>query len=428
MDLPSPRAHGRPVRLVTPTSPLRLLVPWAVLAFVLVLAWYFRDLLTLLVVAAAMAYVVVPLVDRLERARVPRSLAIVIVLLAIAGTTTLALMLVLPGTVDQIATLAAKVPSKVQNSLIPWANSLLLQLRRRFHVRIPTTVDAWLAQAGVRSSALAQRGADIAMSAAGASISVLEWVVEAVIVLALAFYLLADWHKMLDGVRSLVPRRALEETSRIASRVDHTLGRYLRGQLLVMAILGSLFAGGLAWLEVPGGVGVGVLAGLLSFVPYAGFFIVLALATGLAALDGGSSDVLTVFGFMWLVHLIDITLVTPKILGGRIGIPPAGVILALLAGGKVAGFVGLLVALPVASVLRVLLSELAGWYRGTRYFTAMPAVATTEHEVMLVSPVEAAVSERPQADAPSAVEPTATRTVTDGTPLIAPAPGARERP
>jgi len=425
MDLTSPRAHGRPVRLVTPTSPLRLLLPWAALVFVLLLAWYFRDLLTLLMVAAAMAYVVVPLVDRLERARVPRSLAIVIVLLALAGTTTLAMMLVVPGMVDQVTTLASKIPAKVQNTLIPWANSLLLQLRRRFHVRIPTTVDAWLAQAGVRSSAFAQRAADLAVSAAGASISVLEWVVESVIVLALAFYLLADWHKMVDGVRSLVPRRALEETTRIAGRVDVTLGRYVRGQLLVMAILGSLFSAGLSVLEVPGGVGVGVVAGLLSFVPYAGFFIALAIATALAALDGGSSHVLTVFGFMWIVHLIDITLVTPRILGGRIGIPPAGVILALLAGGKVAGFVGLLVALPVASVLRVLLSELAAWYRGTRYFTAMPATAVTEHDVMLVASADPPA---PRVETePEPVTSTATRTVTDGTPFIAPDPTSQER-
>lgn len=418
------RAHGRPIRLVTPTSPLRLILPWAVLAGALVLAWYFRDLLTLLMMAAAMAYVVVPLVDRLERARVPRPLAIVLVLLGIAGSTTLLLMLVLPGIVEQATTLAATLPAKVQRVVIPWANDALLQLRRRFHVRIPTTVDAWLAQAGVRSSEFAQRATGLALSAAGASISVIEWVAETVIVLALSFYLLSDWRRMIDAVRELVPRRALAETSRIAQRVDEALGRYVRGQLLVMAILGGLWATGLGLLNVPGGVGLGLLAGLLSFVPYLGFLIAMAIATALAALDGGgTSHVLTVLGFMWVVHVIDITLVTPRILGGRVGLPPATVILALLAGGKVAGFVGLLVAIPVASVFRVLLSEIVVWYRGTRFFTAAPALITEQEAVLVAAPEPLAPEplvaepEDPRLSGPSAL-----RTASDGTPLITPRP------
>jgi predicted PurR-regulated permease PerM len=424
MEHQPPRAHGRPIRLVTPTSPLRLIVPWVVLGLALALAWYFRDLFTLLMIAAAMAYVVVPLVDRLERARVPRSLAIVLVLLGLAGTTTLVLALVLPGIMDQITALASSLPAKIQQTVIPWANGLLLQLRRRFHVRIPTTVDAWLAQAGVRSSELAQRTTGLVLSAAGAGISVIEWVVESVIVMSLAFYLLADWHKMIEGVRGLVPRRALGETERIAARVDDALGRYVRGQLLVTAILGALFAAGLGALNVPAGVGLGLLTGMLSFVPYAGFLIAMTIATGLAAIDGGGpSHVLAVLGFMWLVHFLDITLVTPRILGGRLGLPPATVILALLAGGKVAGFVGLLAAIPVASVARVLLGELAEWYRGTRFFSASPALATESEAVYVATTTEPMAP--PPAPGPPPPEmdltgPSALRTASDGTPLIAP--------
>lgn len=424
MEAHLPHKQARAVRLVTPTSPLRLLLPWVLLGVVLAITWYFRDLVTLLMVAAAMAYVVVPVVDRLERARIPRSLAIVIVLLGIAGAMTLAVMLVLPGMMDQMTGLAAKIPAQVQNNLIPWANRLLLKLRHRLHLRIPTTVDAWLAQLGVRSSEIAQRTTGLALHAAGAGISVLEWIAESVIVLALAFYLLADWHRMIEGARSLVPRRALAETNRIATRVNTTLGRYVRGQLLVMAILGSLFAAGLMALEVPGGVGVGVIAGLLSFVPYAGFFVALAIAVALAMIDGGSSHVMAVFSFMWLVHFIDITLVTPRILGGRIGIPPAGVILALLAGGKVAGFIGLLAALPVATVLRVLLGELVGWYQRTRYFTSMPLASA---DITAMASVSAAPEASPHPEA-IARDPqhVATRTVTDGTPLISAHPDDTE--
>lgn len=183
---------------------------------------------------------------------------------------------------------------------------------------------------------------------------------------------------------------------------------------------------------MPGGVGLGLLAGLLSFVPYLGFLIAMVIATALAALDGGgTSHVLTVLGFMWVVHVLDITLVTPRILGGRVGLPPAAVILALLAGGKVAGFVGLLIAIPAASVVRVLLSELVVWYRGTRFFTAAPALPSEQEAVLVAAPEPIAADAPAEEPAdPRLVGPNALRTASDGTPLIAPRPrgGGSENP
>ncbi|MDB4929787.1 MAG: putative permease often clustered with de novo purine synthesis [Myxococcaceae bacterium] len=372
MTDPAPRS-ARPLRLVAPTAPRRALLPWLGVGVALALAYYFRDLLGLLGAAFAMAYLLDPLVLRLERLRVPRPLAIVLVLTVLAVVFTLTIWFVVPDIVRQLTDLLTSLPRKLRDQWIPSANNLLVSMRQRYRVRIPVTAESWLAQAGVRTDEIARRSLGMVQSAAGVSLSIIEKVVQSVIVAAMAFYLLLDYHRMLDGVVELVPRRAKDDFSRIATKVNDALGRYVRGQALAMLILGTLFAVGLTVLKVPAGAGIGILAGVLTVVPYVGFFIALIVSALLALLDGGTGACLAVVGYMVFVHLVDITFVTPRIVGGSIGLSPVWVILALLAGGKVAGFVGLLAAIPVASVLRVLVGEAVDYYRTTRFYAAVPA-------------------------------------------------------
>lgn len=408
----------RPLRLVAPTAPRRALLPWVGVALALALAYYFRDLLGLAGAAFAVAYLLDPLVSRLERLRLPRSLAIVVVLLSLSVVFTLLIWFVVPDIVRQVTDLLNSLPRKLRDQWIPGANRLLVSLRQRYHLRIPVTADAWLAQAGVRTDEIARRSLEMVQSAAGFSISVIEKVVEMVIVGAMAFYLLLDYHRLLDGVLVLVPRRAEHEFSRIAGNVNVALGRYVRGQALAMLILGSLFALGLGALKVPAGVGLGILAGLLSVVPYIGFFIALGLSALLAALDGGSGACLAVVGYMVFVHVLDITFVTPRILGGSIGLSPVWVILALLAGGKVLGFVGLLAAIPVASVLRVLVGEAVDYYRSTRFYTAMPASDGPVHAVELahLDVGDDPIPPPPKIPTVPPINPLSRSTFADGTP------------
>ncbi len=368
----SPRA-ARPFRLVAPTAPQRAVVPWVVLALLLALAWYFHDILLLVAMALGVAYLLEPLVEFLERRRMPRPLAIAVVLLGLTVVVVLGFWIVVPDLIRQLTTLATSLPTKLREHWIPWANQLLLRLRQNYHVRIPVTVDQWLAQLGLRASEIAPRTASVMLSAAGAGVTVIQAIFEGVIVMAMAFYFLLDWQRLIRGVAALIPLRARADVERIVVNVDRALGRYVRGQSLAMLILGGLFAVGLAALRVPGGLGLGIIAGLLSFVPYVGFFIALGMALLLSVLEGGSSQVFAVLSYMLFVHVLDLTLVTPRIVGGSIGLSPVTVIIALLAGGKVAGFTGLLVAIPVASVLKVLLGELVEWYRGTRFYQALPA-------------------------------------------------------
>lgn len=361
-------------------------VPWIVGALMVGLVYYFRDMGALLFAAFALAYVLHPLVDRLEGWRVPRSLAIALVLLFVGSAVTAILWFVVPDILKEITMLSSTLPRRIRDEWLPRSNQLLVHLRGRYHLRIPTTADAWMAQLGMRASEIAPRSVAALLSAANATISVLEFALEVLVVLAMSFYLLQDWHALLRNTVGLVPMRAREQFVSIASRVDATMGRFVRGQLLVMLLLGTIFAVGLSALNVPAGLGLGIMAGLISFVPYVGFIVALILSLMLALLDGGgTTHVLLVLGFMVFVHVLDVTLVTPRILGGSIGLPPIMVILSLLAGAKLMGFTGLLVAIPVAAMLRVIVSELVGYYRRTMFFRAPPAPPRTSVTDLRVS-------------------------------------------
>jgi len=381
----------------SPDAPRAVLWPWVLGLAALGLVWWFRDLLLLLGAAFGLAWALAPAVDWLAARRVPRVLAITAVLLGVGLAGTVLLWIAIPDIVENVTQLASTVPERVQHDWLPRITRGLLWLRRRSHLRIPLTADAWLSSLASRASSVAQGSLSVVSSAAGVSLSIVEFAVEVLIVLALAFYALTGWRAIVDGLTGLVPARSRADVLRVAGNVDRVLGRFVRGQFLVMLILGALFAAGLGALKVPAGVGVGIFAGLIAFVPYLGFFIALGLAVLLAALDTtGQCSVAAVVAFMLVIHLLDILVVTPRVLGGSIGLSPMVVIVALLAGAKVLGFLGLLVAVPAAAVLKVLLDELIDWYKSTHFYSA-PPLHTLDTDDFLAS---AAAPETPLAQPP----------------------------
>ena len=265
--------HPKPVE--TPRVPLW---PWVLVVAVLGLAWWFRDLLMLLGAAFGLAWALSPAVDWLADRRVPRLLAIAAVLLGVGVCATVLLWIAVPDIVENFTHLAGTVPQRVQTDWMPRINRALLWLRRRSHLRIPLTADAWITSLASRLGSVAQGSLSVVTSAAGVSLSIVEFAVEVLIVLALSFYALSGWRGIVEGVTELVPSRSRPDVLRVAGGVDRVLGRFVRGQFLVMLILGTLFAAGLGALKVPAGVGLGIFAGLIAFVPYLGFFIALGIA------------------------------------------------------------------------------------------------------------------------------------------------------
>ena len=191
----------------------------------------------------------------------------------------------------------------------------------------------------------------------------LGWLMNLVLIPVVTFYLLRDWDLLIKGIRELLPRKIEPTVSTLASEIDEVLGAFVRGQLMVMFALGVIYTAGLWLIGLDLAFIIGMGAGLLSVVPYLG------TAVGLVA-----AVLAAIFQFQDLFHTIMVLLVfgagqmlegmvlTPKLVGDRIGLHPVVVIFAVLAGGQLFGFLGILLALPVASALNVLVRHLRDEY------------------------------------------------------------------
>jgi predicted PurR-regulated permease PerM len=185
-----------------------------------------------------------------------------------------------------------------------------------------------------------------------------------------AFYLLRDFDTIMDRLRLLVPERRRAFVVEVARDIDRVLSAWFRGQLTVMVIDGALYMIGLSILGVPMGVAIGAIAGLLAFIPVVGVLTSLALALFVTLLEfQGWGQVIGVLALFAAVPTIEMTVVVPRVIGGRVGLGPVAVIVALLLGAELLGFIGILLAVPTAAVINVLLGRIRSAYEGSAFFT-----------------------------------------------------------
>jgi predicted PurR-regulated permease PerM len=202
------------------------------------------------------------------------------------------------------------------------------------------------------------------------ALTLLRIVLNIVLVPVFAFYLLRDFDKILEGLRKLVPERRRTFVIDVARDIDRVLSAWFRGQLTVMFIDGALYMIGLSILGVPMGVAIGALAGLLAFIPVVGVLTSLALALFVTLLEfQGWGQVIGVVALFAAVPTIEMTVVVPRVIGGRVGLGPVAVIVSLLLGAELLGFIGILLAVPTAAVINVLLGRIRSAYEGSAFFT-----------------------------------------------------------
>ena len=194
----------------------------------------------------------------------------------------------------------------------------------------------------------------------------------------LTFYFLRDWDLMVERVASLVPRDHIGTVSRLARESNEVLGAFLRGQIVVMIALGTIYAVGLQLVGLKLGLLIGMIAGLISFIPYLGATtgVVLAVVAALVQAQGFDLKLLLLVGVVFTVgQLLESYVLTPRIVGDKIGLHPMAVIFAIMAGGQLFGFLGMLLALPVAAVANVLLRFAKERYRQSDLYTGdRPAI------------------------------------------------------
>lgn len=323
----------------------------ALIGFVALL-WLLSPILLPFVVGAALAYLGDPLVDRLERLRLSRTAGVVIVFAAVTAGALLVAAGILPLLQQQVQVFMQRLPvylQWLQESALPALGIELPEAGRLDAERWRELIrDNWDVAGGVLRDALVQ-----ASRSGGALITLF---VNVLMIPVVTFYLLRDWDRLIAWIDAVIPRDAVGKVREIARETDEVLSAFVRGQLMVMLSLAAIYTFGLwlAGLELALLIGVG--AGLVSFVPYLGFFVGITAAT-VAMLFQEQSWlpllwVLLVFG---IGQILETAVLTPWLVGDRIGLHPVGVIFALLAGGQLFGFVGVLLALPAAAAIAVLL-------------------------------------------------------------------------
>ena len=345
--------------------------------------YWLRGILTPIFLSYAIAYLLDPIVDRLQALRVPRSVGIVIVLGGGAAAAALFVAIALPGILSEVASVVSDLPAQARSTLAsvtPW-------LEQR-GVQVPHSTTEWIARFGddarsLASEAIAPAGGMLKsvfaalLSAVGSAAAVL-------IVPVLAVYLLNDFDRISEGVRELLPSRYRERVTRYAREVDFALSQFIRGQLTVMAIMALLYGAAYALLGVRLALVIGLAAGILNFIPYLGSAFALLAGLSMSLLGGWHpSQLLGVVAAYAAVQTFESFVITPRIVGKTVGLNEVWVILALFVGGVLFGFMGILLALPSAAVAKIFITRGVRRYRESALFLRPRAEAPSELDLDL---------------------------------------------
>ncbi|WJW76065.1 AI-2E family transporter [Thiohalobacter sp. IOR34] len=336
---------------------------WLWLAGLLLAGWLVYLLAPVLapfLTAALFAYLGDPVADRLER-YMPRALAVSLVFISMLLVVLGLLLFLIPALENQVTTFVHRLPDYIdwlQQRLLPGLGAWLgLEPDQLLDtVRLKQALAAYWTQAGGLAATLMRAVSTSGMALAG-------WLANLVLIPVVSFYLLRDWDRMLEHIRAMLPRHLEPQLVRLAREVDEVLGAFLRGQFMVMLALGCVYATGLWLVGLDLALFFGMLAGMVSFVPYLGFIIGILAAGGAALVQFHEfAPVLGVLAVFGVGQLLESFLLTPWLVGDRIGLHPVAVIFAVLAGGQLFGFVGVLLGLPVAAAIMVLLRHLHRHY------------------------------------------------------------------
>lgn len=331
----------------------------AVAAVLFALLYLLAPILAPFVAAVILAYIFDPLADRLCVLKLPRTPAVLLLMLGAALLALGLLLILLPLLQKQVSLLAERLPlwlDAARLHLLPllqqwfgteleWDNASLKRM----------LFEHWQDAGGVATKVLPWLG-----QSGG---TVLAWLANLLLIPVVMFYLLRDWDDLLARLDALLPRHLHAQTRRIAGEVDRVLAEFLRGQLAVMLLMSAFYVVVLALVGLEFALPIGIVAGMLVFVPYLGTVLGLALATLAALMQFGlGGGLLWVWAGFGAGQLLESMAITPWLVGDRVGLHPLAVIFALLAFGQLFGFFGLLLALPMAAILLVLLRHLREHY------------------------------------------------------------------
>ncbi|AHD00378.1 AI-2E family transporter [Leisingera methylohalidivorans] len=335
---------------------------WGIAAVMFaVVMWALGGVLMPFILGAAIAYMIDPIADRLEAWGLSRTAATALITVGALLVFLLLLVLVVPALVSQMIDLAQVLP-QLMRDLRSFAAEHFPSVFEE-DSRIHQAVTAFL-------QTMQSRAVEVLQSVAGSAVSVLNVVILLVIVPVVAVYLLLDWDRMVARIDELLPRDHQPVIRRLAREIDTVMASFIRGMGTVCLILGTYYAVALMLVGLNFGLAVGFIAGLVTFIPYLGALIGGALAIGLALFQfwGDWLSIGLVAIIFAIGQVIEGNLLTPKLVGSSVGLHPVWLLLALSVFGALFGFVGMLVAVPVAAALGVVARFLTEQYLHSRLY------------------------------------------------------------
>ncbi len=324
---------------------------WLVGLAVFVVALFFlRDVLLPFVAGMAVAYLLDPICDRLERSGMSRGLATAILTVLFIVVAAGAVLLLVPVIAGQLVNLVKNAPDYL-DTLRTSAVNVISIIEARVEPAVIEKLRAALAGSAERLVNWTSGLLGGLISGGVALANVLSLLIITPIV---TFYLLRDWDRIVETINSWLPRDHAPTIRRLSSEVDERLAGFLRGQGLVCLTLGTFYAIALSMAELQFGLIVGMIAGIASFIPFVGAIIGLLLSIGLALVQFDDwVRIAIVAGIFVFGQLVEGNFLTPRLIGGRVGLHPVWIMFGLLAGGALFGFVGMLLAVPVTAVIGV---------------------------------------------------------------------------
>ena len=314
------------------------------------LLYLLAPVLTPFVAAALLAYLGDPFADRLQTMKMPRTLAVVVVFLCTFLILALLVLLVGPLISSQVGALFDALPEIVRKVDEVWLPTLRQWLDMEDGAEVG--LGAFLAQ---YSDMVGSWSGTILSTLGRSGGALMAAVISLFLVPILTFYMLRDWDSIMVHLAALIPDSQRPTVMQLASETDDMLSAFLRGQLLVMLALAVIYSLGLSLVGLKFAIAIGVVSGLVSFVPYLGFVFGIGLAGLTVVLEPNPLwPLIGVVATFSIAQAIEGSVLTPKLVGDRIGLHPVIVIFAVAAGGQLFGFFGILLALPAAAILSVL--------------------------------------------------------------------------
>ena len=334
------------------------------------------------IAAFLIAYLFSPIVEKLDRF-LPRWLAISTVCIGIGVIVTWAVWFLVPLVWKQLMYARDSIPAGIHwinSNFLPWVS----QTFNVEHMEIDTDQLSKVVMDYVQTNYSADSVQSVALKIAQSGLNFIQIGGIVVLIPIISFYFMLDWNRMLQSMEDLIPNQYKKNILKIVSECHSVLGAFVKGQFLVMILLGIIYAAGLQLIGLEVGLIIGMVAGLCSIIPYLGFGVGIVTAVIACFFQFGMDPkhllmVLAVFG---VGQLVEGYILQPFLLGDKIGLSPVAVVFAVLAGAQLGGFVGMLIALPVAAVIVVLLKHAREYYQHSLFYQSKAVSLTLNHEVL----------------------------------------------